>query len=221
MHHVVIAAALVAACTRNPNYCPGANANDNCAEIDAAIDGPPACASNLECSAAAPVCGADGACRACARHDECASAVCRPDGACAAEAEVAYVAAGGSGAACTRAAPCGTLAAGLDAMRPLIKLAAGTVKDTQPTVIEGRVVAILAEPGARLDRDGDGPIVTVRGAGTDASIYDLELTGASGAAGANAIELQPAGGSPRLALVRATLAANQGLGVAATGGTLT
>jgi hypothetical protein len=84
----------------------------------------------------------------------------------------------------------------------------------------GRAVTILADPGARLDRDGDGPILAVRGAGTDVEIFDLEIVGASGAVGANAIELAPGGGTPRLSLTRVTLAANQGNGVLATGGTL-
>src|SRR5262245_22133950 len=144
MHRVVIAAALVAGCTRNPNYCPGANPNNNCAEIDAPPEG--ACTGDGDCggatpvcdvaartcvectperaercTGATPVCGTGGTCRACASHTECASAACRPDGACAAEADVAYVAAGGGGAACTRAVPCGTLAAGLATGRPIVK----------------------------------------------------------------------------------------------------
>ncbi|MBK7539407.1 MAG: hypothetical protein IPI49_29420 [Myxococcales bacterium] len=81
--------------------------------------------------------------------------------------------------------------------RPYIKVAAGNaVKDSKVTIIDGKVVTILADPGAKLDRDGDGQILEIRSPTTDVKIYDLEITGASGATDADAIILTPNGGTP-------------------------
>ena len=174
------------------------------------------------CDGATPVCGDDRACRACAAHPECAASnACLPDGSCAIAADVAYVAPTGTGTTCTQAEPCGTVAAALATDRPYVKLAAGLTKDSQVTTIDGRVVTLLGDPGAILDRDGDGPILVVRSTGADVQIVGLRITGASGVAGANGIELQPNGGAPKLTLHRATIDSNQGIGISATGGTLT
>ena len=246
----VVAVAAAACKQANPNYCPGANPNDNCAEIDASPPGdeaPTACTSSAQCIApttvcdvtdgvcvactpqeaaacdgATPVCGDDRACRACAAHPECAASnACLPDGSCAIAADVAYVAPTGTGTTCTQAEPCGTVAAALATDRPYVKLAAGLTKDSQVTTIDGRVVTLLGDPGAILDRDGDGPILVVRSTGADVQILGLRITGASGVAGANGIELQPNGGTPKLTLHRATIDSNQGIGISASGGTLT
>lgn len=173
------------------------------------------------CSAAAPVCGTDNTCRACSKHSECASAACLPDGSCGSDANVAYVAANGSGTACSLSAPCSTLATALAKNKAFIKVAAGNaVKDSQVTTIDGKAVTILADDGAKLDRDGDGAILEVRSANADVKIYDLEITGATGTTGANGIDVTPNGGVPKLTLARVKLVGNQGLGLAVQGGTL-
>lgn len=173
------------------------------------------------CGAGKPVCGTDNTCRACSKHTECASAACLPDGSCGDDDSVAYVAAAGSGTACTKTAPCSTLAAAIGKGKPFIKVAGGNpVKDTQVTVIDGKTVTILADEGAKLDRDGDGPIVEVRSAGANVKIFDLEITGATGSSGANGIDVNPNGGVPKVELTRVKLSGNQGTGLAAQGGSV-
>ncbi len=171
------------------------------------------------CTGNTPLCGAALTCRGCQRHDECGSNVCLPSGACAAEGEVAYVEGGKNGTLCTKEAPCGTLRAALMVQKDVVKVAMGTAEDNAVAVIDGRAVTILAEPGAKLDRTGDGPILEVKSAGADVKIYDLEVAGASGSSGADGIRLNT--GTPKLTLVRVKVADNQGLGIVATGGTLT
>jgi hypothetical protein len=64
-------------------------------------------------------------------------------------------------------------------------------------------------------------VLEVRSAGADVKVYDLEVTGASGASGADGIQLTPNGGTPKLLLERMTISANQGAGISVSGGTLT
>lgn len=238
--------ASVAAC-KNSNYCAG-NPFDDCRLMwDASIDADAAntCGGNGDCKAPTGVCDLGGTlmcvqcttsdnpcpsamplcianqCQKCTAHTQCtASNVCLPDGSCADETQVAYVAMSGSGTACTKANPCRTLDDGLNANKPTVKLA-GLVKDNKITTINARTVTIVADPGAKLDRDGDGPILQVQNNGTDVRIYDLEITGASGGAGADGIELIPNGGNPKLSLTRVTIDGNNDLGISNTGGTLT
>jgi hypothetical protein len=137
---------------------------------------PPAgetCKGDADCTASAPHCGPEGACvaclqddhcvaspkepvcdetlscRACEEHGECASSVCnRETGACVAESAVAYVASGGTGD-CSRAAPCGTIAAALDLVRAdndarsAIRLGSGTY--TEPLALSDVRVRIIAD----------------------------------------------------------------------------
>lgn len=195
------------ACT-DPNPSTGFGVCVQCTPADATA-----------CSAAAPVCGTDNTCRTCSKHSECASAACLPDGSCGSDANVAYVAANGSGTACTKAAPCGTPAAAVALGKPFIKVATGLVKSSAATVIDAKTVTILADDGAKLDRDTeDGPVIRIQGR-ADVKIYDLEITGASGS-GANGIDLD-ASGAPKLALTRVKLTSNQGFGLLAQGGAVT
>lgn len=241
---LLLVAALCAGCKEQySNWCENAP-NHNCKNLDADTS----CVSNDECAApksvcdlsgskmcvqciapdqisacggTTPACGDDHACRACAGHAECESKVCLPDGSCGDGATVAYVAPTGSGTACTKAMPCGTLAAAIATNKPLVKVGAGLVKDTATTTIDGKTVTILADPGAKLDRDGDGPILVVSSANADVKIYDLEITGASGMAGADGVGLVANGGTPKLTLTRVTVSDNKGIGISANGGSLT
>lgn len=163
------------------------------------------------CRDATPVCGTNHACRACSTHTECPlSDACLPDGSCAATDQVAYVQAGGTGLACTKQQPCGTLDAGVKANKPYVKMATGTVADSQTTSIDGKTVTILADPGAKLGRSNAGVILEVKN-NADVKIYDLEITGGTGIA--NAAISMPNGGAPGLALTRVTVDGNQGLGI--------
>ena len=55
------------------------------------------------CSGMTPACGADHACHACKKHEDCpASSACLPDGSCAVSSQVAYVdPVMGGGSTCT------------------------------------------------------------------------------------------------------------------------
>jgi hypothetical protein len=61
-------------------------------------------------------------------------------------------------------------------------------------------------------------VLEVRSAGADVKIFDLEITGATGSSGANGVDVNPNGGSPKLALTRVKLTGNQGVGLSAQGG---
>jgi hypothetical protein len=233
---------LAPACkTRDAYYCEGAP-NNNCLLSDADLT----CSRSSECPGDRPVCDVGGAgicvqctpaereacgpstpacrdntCQACVAHTECDSGACLPDGSCGDAGQVAYVQAGGTGASpCAQGAPCGTLQQGVDSNRPYIKVAMGTLVGADVTTIGGRAVTILADPGAKLDRTGDGRILLVRSAGANVSIYDLEITGQTGPAD-EAIQLEPNGGTPVLSLVRVKVTGNQGRGISSTGGSLT
>lgn len=177
------------------------------------------------CTGPTPVCGGDHTCRACSAHAECPeSDACLPDGRCASPGEVAYVQAGGTGAQpCAKGAPCGTLQEGVTAVsasRPYVKISGtGTLAANAVTTIDGKAVTILADPGAKLDRVGDGRILLVQSAGANVSIVDLEITGQTGLAD-EAIQLEPNGGTPELSLVRVKVTGSQGRGISASGGTL-
>ena len=84
-----------------------------------------------------------------------------------------------------------------------------------------KVVTIIADPGASLDRNGDGPVLEVRSDGADVKIYDLAITGATGVSTAYGIELDGNGGTPKLELTRVKVHGNQGVGVYSAGGALT
>lgn len=239
----ITALTLLPACRWNPKHCEG-NPNDDCdLEWDAATSAQ--CTSNEQCettkpvcdvagsqtcvqctaaqpaacSGSMPVCGTDQNCRGCQAHAECSSSACLPDGACAAESSVAYVAASGSGTTCSKAAPCGTLAAGLATNRSVVKIS-GLIKDTQTTTIDAKAVTIIADPGAILDRDGDGVILEVRNTNADVKIYDLQISGASGGVGDVGISL-PSGGTPKLMLTRVKVSANIGGGISSSSGLVT
>jgi hypothetical protein len=237
---------LVTACsTRDPNFCPGANPNDNCHEADADAT---RCTSNAECSAPAavcdvggmmkcvqctaaedaactgttPACGGDNACRACAAHVECrGSDACLPDGKCADPGQVAYVKppslGGTDNPSCTFAMPCTKVASALQTGRPYVKLA-GTNDEGGTLTIDNSNVTLIAERDAKLIRTSTGIHVEVKGT-SQVEIYDLEISGALGASGVGIS--MPLGNAAKLTLHRAKLLNNAGGGISATGGTLT
>lgn len=173
------------------------------------------------CTGTTPVCGADTTCHRCSAHSQCGSSVCLPDGSCASDTNVAYVSPGGTDGTCSKSAPCKTLDAALQRGRAYVKMATGLVKDMKTTTIDGQSVTILADADAQLDRDGDGPVLEVTGATAVVRIYDLKITGAAGAAGADGIRLTANGGNPTLELTRVVVDGNQGNGIVAAGGVLT
>lgn len=227
------------------HYCDDHPSDPRCngsGSSDAGPDGPTACTSNTHCSGsttvcdtgegvcvqctadeaaactgASPVCGDDRACRACAAHPECGdSDACLPDGACAATDDVAYVAPAGSGTACTKDMPCATLAAALATSKSYIRLT-GTLSEA--VLIDNKNVTLLADTGSKLTRATNGVILEIRGS-SNVAIFDLEITGASGAAAGVGISI-PAGSAPTVKLHRVSVNTNTGAGIAMSGGNLT
>jgi hypothetical protein len=237
-----LASALLAGCVRvkDPYYCPGRNPNDNCDEPPE----PLGCTSNDQCAdptavcdgggsltcvqctpdqasactGATPACGDDRTCRACRAHAECtASETCLPDGSCADPVQVAYVAPTGTdNASCTKSTPCTKVAKALATTRPYVKLA-GSTDEGGTLTIDNRNVTLLAEPDAKLVRTSNGLHVEVKGS-SQVEIYDLEISGASGAQGVGIS--MPTGNTAKLTLKRVKLANNTGGGISATAGTL-
>jgi hypothetical protein len=222
----------------HPNHCEQSPTSSDCP----APDSPPSCAvdedcpgqvcdipsrtcvqcttsSAAACTEATPVCDADDhTCRACAAHSECPSNACLPDGTCAAEDQVAYVAASGTGTACRKTAPCARLADAVETLLPVVKIdATGAANDDAPVSIDNRTIVIVSDPGATLDRDGDGTILALRS--SDVRIEDLHITGQSGSSYDGAISLQTLNGeAPRLQLERVAIDHNSGSGIQISGG---
>lgn len=242
-YRVILAVTMcLATACKNPDYCAG-NPNSDCRLTWDAPD-PKSCKGDGDCMAPTAVCdlgatmtcvqcttsepgacsGATPACvntqcQKCTMHAQCTTSnVCLPDGSCADMAQVAYVAMGGSGSACSKSNPCGTLNDGLSTPRPYVKVT-GTVTDTKATTIDGKAVTILADPGAQLSRSNPGVILQVQNDGADVRIFDLEITGGIGAG--NAAVSLPNGGAPKLTLTRVKVDGNAGIGVLASSGTLT
>ena len=212
---------------------------------DSPPDGPPLCTANTDCKLsgatvcdlndtkmcvqctlndnpcpmALPVC-LDKQCKKCTRHDQCAASnVCLADGTCADGMTVAYVASTGSGSACTKIAPCGTLDEGVKKNLPFVKIA-GTIVDSKTTVIDGKAVTILGDPDATLTRTGDGVILAVTNNNADVQIFDLRIT--RGPTVGNEAAVSVMSGGPKLTLTRVMVDGNHGPGISvAEGGTLT
>jgi len=126
---------------------------------------------------------------------------------------------GGAGTECTKAAPCGTLDDGVRTGKSIVKMATGIVADGKTTMIDGKTVTIVADPGAKLGRTGPGVILSVQNDGADVRIYDLEITGSIGPT--NPAISVPSGGAPRLTLTRVIVDINRGVGISAAAGVVT
>lgn len=168
------------------------------------------------CDGVTPTCGADHACHACSKHEDCPlSSACLPDGSCAATGQVAYVdPMQGSGSSCTLSMPCKKVADALGTNRPYVKLG-GSIDE--PVQINNQNVTILAAPGTQLIRTSPGVILKVDGTSV-VQIFDLTIANGLGGTGIG-ISL-PTGNSASLALRRVSVTGNTGGGLTANGGTL-
>jgi hypothetical protein len=134
-----------------------------------------------------------------------------PDGSCGTDANVAWVAPGGSDTGtCTLAAPCLTITHALLQGKLVIKVATGTITDA-PSI--GQDVTILADAGAKLTSSGN-PAVTLTGAHTVA-IHDLRITGSSIGVYVGAAD------HPTLTLDHVVIDNNAGAGINMSAGTVT
>jgi hypothetical protein len=178
-----------------------------------------ACVEDTQCTEVAetPICGDDNACRGCQDHGECGSSVCdRGTGACVAESAVAYVIAGGTGD-CSRAAPCGTIAAALDFVRAnndaryVVRLDDGTY--TGQVVLSDIRVQIIGD-GATIQLDGTTaniPVINVA-TGADVTLEGLIIHGASGDTNARGIRCSGAETST-LRVLQSTITGNAAQGI--------
>lgn len=235
----VFAAVSIAGCkNEHSNYCEDVPDTHNCMDK---IDADMSCTSNAQCSGATPVCdvggtnmcvqcttadasacsglmpvcGSNNMCQACTMHSQCTTSnVCLPDGSCSDGTNVAYVAASGSGIACTKAMPCATVANALATNRTYIKIS-GTIDEA--VTINNDSATILADPGAKLIRTNNGNILVIDGTSV-VTIYDLEISGASGTGVGVSM---PSGVAQQVTLDRVKLTNNAGGAISALGGTLT
>jgi hypothetical protein len=228
--------------TANPESCELPENKDQpaCSNVDAPVDGAfcddthtcssgvcsagecVECIRNMDCAdVATPTCDTTAhTCRACAAHRDCDSQACLPSGVCVPEGNVAYVANPGGGTDCTKAAPCATLNAAVAKSTTHIKIQ-GTmpISDSILSTIASKAVTILADPGAKLQRSTQGPILEVQGDNADVTIYDLQIREGLGTSGDGVVL---SGGNARLTLERVALIGNGGRGVfSASGGKLT
>ncbi|MBV8758989.1 MAG: right-handed parallel beta-helix repeat-containing protein [Deltaproteobacteria bacterium] len=230
MRAALLAAALLAACSKpNPYYCAGAPM-DNCTLLDSG-SGSAGCTSDTQCpgqvcdiamhacvmctpdkaaacTATTPVCTND-ACAPCTDDAQCASGVCRFDGSCDDESRVLYVGPTATGTTCARTDKC-SLATSmmlLSVTKNVVHLDAGTYTDmilvTKDSALVGR--------GAVLS-PANGAIVTISpGKSVALELLTLRLTSGSG----NAIFL---GTSAGITLLGTEVGGTQGIGISAPNG---
>lgn len=169
------------------------------------------------CNGTTPTCGADHACHACSKHEDCPfSGACLPDGSCAMETDVAYVDPDqGAGTTCSLAMPCRKVSDALATSRRYVKLT-GTIDEA--VTINNQSVTILAAPNTKLQRSTSGVILRVDGTSM-VQILDLTIANGLGTTGIG-ISL-PAGNMASLELDRVTVTNNAGGGISAVGGAVT
>lgn len=201
-------------CTSDPD-CTGMAGTPAC-DTDRNVCVP--CVTNAHCANPLPVCQPDQTCGTCRAHTDCTSQVCEESGRCADESDVAYVDPTGNGSMCTKAEPCANVDAAEKTDRRIIKVDGGTIFDNL-TVLEpqGRL-DVYATPGAKMQRSQQGSVLEIKGSTADVHIHGLEISGATGGSSAHGIVMTQ--DDPKLTLDRAIVAANSGLGILASAGTL-
>lgn len=175
-------------------------------------------ADHAACMGTTPVCGTDQTCRACAAHSDCDADACSlGDGACVTQTDVAYVdSAGSANSTCDRSAPCTSLAAALATSKHFIRLR-GAI-DEAVMVDGGRVATILADRGAKLTHDDAAAVLTVNGAGTALTVYDLTIAGNHVGAG---VLVAATAGATTLSLIHTTISGHAAEGIVAESGSFT
>jgi hypothetical protein len=124
------------------------------------------CNSNDQCGGTEPICDtAAEACRGCTADDQCQTGACNKiTGACAIEQDLIFVSQGGSGTACTRATPCGTLMAGLNAVIGTRDIVMVSGPYTESLIIADFDVTLKASGSATILQSTAGqPVVRVSG----------------------------------------------------------
>lgn len=159
------------------------------------------------------VCGEDNTCVSCTASAQCESEACvAAGGRCAAEADVAYVIAGGTGTDCSLASPCGTLNTAVATDRPFVMLRGEvTIVDSELSVIDGKTVTVSGTDGnGALSRNTAGSVVEVSNAG-NVTFAGLEIHTGLGGAG-HGLNIT---GTATVTLDRVLIQGNAGFGVVA------
>lgn len=184
-----------------------------------------ACLQDDHCAASpdAPVCDEAFSCRGCQAHGECASNVCdRDTGTCVPESAVVHVAEGGTGD-CSRARPCGSIAAALDLVhadndtRYAIRLDDGTY--TEPVALNDLRVRIIGD-GATIQSDGvtpdpaRDPAIVIVGERAQVRLEGVRIRGTRSSARTTGI-LCLGDTLSSLGLLQVTVTENAGLGILA------
>ena len=137
-------------------------------------------------------------------------------GTCAEETTVAYLAANGTGTACTSAAPCGDLKDAVDTDRHIFKVD-GAIIDDNVVVFQTGSTAIYSAANASVTRNSFGNIIEVDNAGTELAIHGLRIFGATGTGAGNGIYTDGQG-NPKITLDRVMIDSNDGSGIRAPDG---
>lgn len=198
--------------------CAGCTAPADCAAYaDTPICGASGacveCAEDTTCSGTTPVCNAAGSCEACTADAQCDSGICdETTGACVAEGMIAYVSTTGSGTGCSKATPCGTVQAGVDAGRPYVKVAEGSYAGGI-SVIETQAVTVVGP--ATLQPGGIGQVVVEV---SDTATIAFEAVTISNTSAANAVQCSGSTAVARatVRLTSSVVTLNGGIGIDAT-----
>lgn len=199
-----------AACTGGKPVCSGTKTCVQCTPEQ-----------NAACTGTTPVCGMNNQCQKCSAHAQCSSSACLIDGSCANQTDVAYVAPpplGSDNTACTKVTPCTSVSKALQTNRRYLKFSGVTDEGDEVVSINNQDVTLLADPNAQLTKTKNGLLLEVRGS-SHVTIYDLTITGASGAAGIG-ISV-PAGSTGSLELHRVNVTNNTAGGILVAGSSFT
>jgi hypothetical protein len=172
------------------------------------------------CAGMTPICDvATNTCVGCAQNSDCPdSGACTPDGSCAEATDVAYVQGGAGGGPCTLADPCDSLEDAIGTGRDIIKFLTGDPVEDNSTTTLDRDLLILADPGAVLDRTGDGAILSITSG--NVRIEDLTISGATSGGAGQGVGIVINTGNPTVTLVRVIVQGNAGRGLVVDAGTL-
>jgi hypothetical protein len=157
-------------CTRFDMTCGPAGACVACTPNDPPTQDP------VCTTATAPVCGADGMCRACTDHRECDSGACDlATGMCADAADIAYVDhdASGGNTACTAGAKCDSITKGLATNRPYVVMDADAYQED--LALANRVVTLVGYGASTMAQTNGVDALVVTGSSGTVSVFGLTL----------------------------------------------
>lgn len=249
MHKLLIVSGLLFAASgcKNSNYCAG-NPDNNCNEHPAdgkQIDGMEAldctvmgcgdsgkvcdattracveCTTteSAACTGTSPVCKND-ACTACEAATDCPSQACLGTGACEDASMVAYATAGTQGDCLTAATACGSIAAAMSTGRPVIRLS-GTFHEAV-SIATGAITLIGDDDGTtKIDSTAAlSTLLAVTGSSTSVTVRNVSFAGAPNNSYGITMVANDLAHPPSLELDHINVTNVQGIGIYATGGSV-